>query len=31
MSEVKEGADIICLGKSDEKGEFLATQVDVRR
>jgi Cu/Ag efflux protein CusF len=30
MSELKEGSDIICLGK-DEKGEFIATQVDLRR
>jgi hypothetical protein len=31
MSEFKEGSDVICLGKADEKGEFHATQVDLRR
>ena len=29
-SEVKEGDDIICLGKADEKGDFVATRVDKR-
>ncbi len=27
MSEFKEGADVICLGKAGEKGEFVATEV----
>ena len=31
MSEVKEGSDVICLGKYDEKGEFHATRIDLRR
>lgn len=31
MSELKEGSDIICLGKADEKGEFHATRIDLRR
>ncbi len=31
MSDVKDGADIICLGKFDEKGNFQATRVDLRR
>lgn len=31
MSELKENSDIICLGKSDEKGEFHASRVDLRR
>jgi hypothetical protein len=31
MSEIKQGADVICLGKVDEKGEFHATRVDLRR
>jgi Ni/Co efflux regulator RcnB len=30
MSELKEGSDVICLGKSDEKGEFLATRIDLQ-
>jgi hypothetical protein len=30
VSEVKEGSDVICLGKYDEKGEFHATRIDVR-
>jgi Ni/Co efflux regulator RcnB len=31
MSEFKEGSDVICLGKYDEKGEFHATRIDLRR
>jgi curli biogenesis system outer membrane secretion channel CsgG len=31
MSAFKEGSDVICLGKFDEKREFLATRVDLRR
>jgi len=31
MSEVKEGSDVICLGKFDEKGEFHASRIDLRR
>lgn len=31
MSEVKEGSDVICLGKFDEKGEFQATRIDLQR
>lgn len=31
MSEFKDGADVICIGKYDEKGEFHATRVDLRR
>jgi len=31
MSEVKEGSDVICLGKTDEKDHFHATRVDLRR
>jgi len=31
MSEVKEGSDVICLAKTDEKGEFHATRIDLRR
>lgn len=30
MSEFKEGADVICLGKYDEKGELHATRIDLR-
>ena len=29
-SEIKEGADVICLGQYDEKGEFHATRIDLR-
>ena len=29
-SEVKEGSDIICLGKKGEKGQFEATRIDLR-
>ena len=28
--EIKEGDDIICLGKAGEKGEFMADRVDKR-
>jgi hypothetical protein len=31
MSEVKEGSDVICLGKYDEKGQLHATRIDLRR
>jgi Ni/Co efflux regulator RcnB len=31
MSEFKEGADVICLGKYDEKGKFHATRIDLHR
>ncbi|MCJ7502046.1 MAG: cytochrome c maturation protein CcmE, partial [Acidobacteriia bacterium] len=31
MSEFKEGSDVICLGKYDEKDEFHATRIDLRR
>jgi hypothetical protein len=31
MSEFKEGSDVICLGSADEKGEFRATRIDLRR
>jgi len=31
MSEFKDGADVICVGKYDEKGEFHATRIDLRR
>jgi hypothetical protein len=31
MSELKEGSDVICLGKYDKKGAFHATRIDVRR
>jgi Ni/Co efflux regulator RcnB len=31
MGQVKEGSDVICLGKFDEKGNFHATQIDLRR
>ena len=31
MSEFKEGSDVICLGGADEKGEFHATRIDLRR
>jgi hypothetical protein len=31
MSEFKEGFDVICLGKYDEKGILHATRVDLRR
>lgn len=28
--DIKENDDIICLGKADEKGEFVATRIDKR-
>jgi len=31
MSQFKEGFDVICLGKYDEKGLLHATRVDLRR
>ncbi len=31
MTEFKEGSDVICIGTADEKGEFQATRVDLRR
>jgi hypothetical protein len=31
MSEFKEGSDVICLGKYDEKGQLHATRIDLRR
>jgi hypothetical protein len=31
MKEFKDGSDVICLGKYDEKGEFHATRIDFRR
>jgi hypothetical protein len=31
MSEFKDGADVICLGNYDEKGELHATRIDLRR
>jgi hypothetical protein len=31
MSQLKEGSDVICLGKFDEKGDFRATRIDLRR
>ncbi len=31
MSEVKDGDEVICLGKYDEKGDFIATRIDLRR
>ncbi len=30
MSAVKDGADVICLGKYNEKGQFVATRIDLR-
>ena len=30
MSQFKEGADVICLGKYDEKGQLHATRIDLR-
>ncbi len=29
-AEVKDGANVICLGKYDEKNEFHATRIDLR-
>jgi hypothetical protein len=31
MKEFKDGSDVICLGKYDEKGDFHATRIDLRR
>jgi len=31
QTEFKEGVDVICLGKYDEKGSFLAERIDLRR
>jgi hypothetical protein len=31
MSEFKDGSDVICLGKYDEKGDYHATRIDLRR
>ena len=31
QSQFKEGADVICLGKYDEKGAFIAERIDLRR
>jgi uncharacterized membrane protein len=28
--EIKEGDDVICLGKADEKGDFMAERIDKR-
>lgn len=30
MSQFKEGSDVICIGKADEKGEFYATRVQLQ-
>jgi hypothetical protein len=30
MTAFTEGSDVICLGKADEKGSFIATQIDLR-
>ena len=30
-NEIKEGADVICLGEYDAKNEFHATRIDLRR
>ena len=30
MDEFKEGSRVICLGKSDEKGDFMAHKIDLR-
>jgi len=30
MSQFKEGSDVICIGKPDEKGEFHATRVQLQ-
>ncbi len=30
MSQFKEGSDVICIGKADEKGEFHATRVQLQ-
>jgi hypothetical protein len=31
MSAFKEGTDVICLGHFDEKKEFVATRIDLRK
>lgn len=31
MAQFKEGSDVICLGSADEKGDFHATRIDLRR
>jgi Cu/Ag efflux protein CusF len=31
MSKFKEGADVICLGQYNEKKEFHATRIDLRK
>lgn len=31
MNEIKDGDEVICLGKYDEKGDFVATRIDLRR
>jgi hypothetical protein len=31
VSQFKEGADVVCRGKADEKGEFHANRVDLKR
>ena len=30
MSAFTEGSDVICIGKADEKGSFIASQIDLR-
>ena len=30
MSEFIEGSDVICIGKTGEKGSFVATRIDLR-
>jgi hypothetical protein len=30
MSAFTEGSDVICVGKADDKGSFVATQIDLR-
>jgi len=30
-SQFKEGADVVCRGKADEKGEFHADRIDLKR
>jgi hypothetical protein len=30
MSAFTEGSEVICLGRYDEKGRFVATQIDLR-
>jgi len=30
MSAFTEGSDVICIGKADEKNNFVATQIDLR-